>query len=157
MRKSKSNDIIDAKETIKEEYMLVTGCSNEFAKTQYDSNDKIAEKSDRYLKSYSSTNSVGDSVTFTAGDFDGRETLWSRKYSEDQEVNVKITFTIASGKAKLVHIDDDANVSTIVECTSDSTVDEATTYIVTMKEGKNRFKLVGYDCEDVDLYMEIKD
>ena len=54
-------------------------------------------------------------------------------------------------------IDEDGNVSTVVECTPDSEVNELTTYSIQLKEGKNRLKFVGYDCKNVTFYMEIKE
>ena len=82
--------------------------------------------------------------------------MWSADYDEDQEVRIKLSFTLAAGKAKLVHVDEDGNVTTIVECTSDSEVEDLTSYTVDMKEGCNRLKVVGYDCEELKLSVEIK-
>ena len=56
-----------------------------------------------------------------------------------------------------MQIDEDGNVSTVVECTPDSKVNELTTYSIQLKEGKNRLKFVGYDCKNVTFYMEIKE
>lgn len=49
------------------------GCSNEFAKEQYDSDELIAQNSDRYSKSMSVMNTYDNSVTLTVGKFDGRQ------------------------------------------------------------------------------------
>lgn len=137
--------------------VMLTGCNNDFAERQYDSNAKIAESGDRYAKSGSVMNAIGDSVDLTVQKFDGRQTVWSKEYSENQDVEIEFLLTITSGKVKLVHIDEDGNVSTIVECTSDSGIEQTTTYTVSMKEGRNRIKIVGYDCRDIDFSMEIKD
>lgn len=135
---------------------LLMGCSNEFAKEQYDSDELIAQNSDRYSKSMSVMNTYDNSVTLTVGKFDGRQCVWSADYDEDQEVRIKLSFTLAAGRAKLVHVDEDGNVTTIVECTPDSEVEDLTSYSVDMKEGYNRLKVVGYDCEDLKLSVEIK-
>lgn len=137
--------------------IMLTGCSNDFAERQYDSNSKIAEMEDRYAKSGSVLNFYDDSVDLTVEKFDGRQTIWSKEYGEKQDAEIALAFTIVSGKAKLIHVDDDGNVSTIVECTSDSGVEQTTTYTVSMKEGRNRLKIVGYDCQYIDFSMEIKD
>lgn len=52
--------------------VLLTGCSNEFAKSEYDNNKLIAETADRYSKSAAVMNYYDDHLTFTAGSFDGR-------------------------------------------------------------------------------------
>lgn len=135
---------------------LLMGCSNEFAKEQYDSDELIAQNTDRYTKSMSVMNTYDNSVTLTVGKFDGRQCVWSADYDEDQEVRIKLSFTLAAGKAKLVHVDEDGNVTTIVECTPDSEVEDLTSYTVAMKEGCNRLKVVGYDCEELKLSVEIK-
>lgn len=136
---------------------MLTGCSNDFAERQYDSNSKIAETEDSYAKSGSVMNAIGNSVDLTVEKFDGRQTIWSKEYSENQDVEIELTLTIASGQVKLVQVDADGNVSTIVECTSDSGIEQTTTYTVSMKEGRNRLKIVGYDCQYIDFSMEIKD
>ena len=71
--------------------------------------------------------------------------------------NDPVLSSMEEGKAKLVQIDEDGNVSTVVECTPDSEVNELTTYSIQLKEGKNRLKFVGYDCKNVTFYMEIKE
>ena len=120
--------------------LLLTGCNNKFAKEQYDSDIQIAEGGDRYAKTNSVLNNYGNNVTYTVGKFD-----------------ITLVFTLDEGKAKLVQIDEDGNVSTVVECTPDSEVNELTTYSIQLKEGKNRLKFVGYDCKNVTFYMEIKE
>ena len=102
-------------------------------------------------------NNYGNNVTYTVGKFDGRETLWEANCSSATWVDITLVFTLDEGKAKLVQIDEDGNVSTVVECTPDSEVNELTTYSIQLKEGKNRLKFVGYDCKNVTFYMEIKE
>lgn len=135
---------------------LLTGCSNQFAKMQYDSVKDIAKREDRYAKSSSCLNYVDDNVTLTVGKFDGRETILSLTCSEDEEVEINLTFTISAGKAKLVLVDEEGNASTIAECTKDSMIEEKTTYTISLKKGIHKFKIVGYDCKDIDLNMEVE-
>lgn len=135
--------------------LLLTGCNNKFAKEQYDSDAKIAESGDRYNEVNCVLNNYGNNVTYTVGKFDGRETLWEANCSNATWVDITLVFTLDEGKAKLVQIDKDGNVSTVVECTPDSGVEELTTYSIQLKEGKNRLKFVGYDCRNVTFYMEI--
>lgn len=135
--------------------VLLSGCSNNFARAQYNANDIIAENSNRYAKVLSVLNSLDDSVTFTAAKFDGRETVWSENYSEDTDVEIQITLSIDTGKVKLVHIDSDDNVTVIAECTPESSIENASTYTVNMKKGRNRFKVVGYDCTKLNFTMDI--
>ncbi len=136
--------------------ILLTGCSNQFAKTQYDSVKDIAKQEDRYAKSSSCLNYVDDTVILTVGKFDGRQTFLSKNFAEEEEINISLTFTLSEGKAKLVLVDEEGNVSTITECTKDSMIEEKTTYTISLKKGIHKFKIVGYDCKDIDLNMDVE-
>ena len=136
--------------------ILLTACGNNaFSKEQYDDNSVIIDSADRYSKTMSFLNSYNDSVTYTVKQFDGRETVWSDYCKEEQKIGIDYTFTISAGKAKLVFIDGDDNITTIVECTPDLVVEKNATCTVAMTKGNNRFKIVGYDCENIDFNMKI--
>lgn len=106
---------------------IVTGCSNEFAEREYDSNEKIAETKDHYSKSGSVFNTTDGEYTLTVSEFDGRETFWTDTLEE--------------------------NENTEIECSPETSTDGFVMKKVALKSGKNRLKIVGYDCEDVDLKM----
>ena len=65
----------------------------------------------------------------------------------------KNRYTISKGQAKIVLVDESGNVSTILERLPENSAEEIITKSVTLKEGKNRIKIVGYNCEDVDLQL----
>lgn len=138
-------------------FVLLTGCSNEFAKEQYDDTDLIISSVDRYAKTMAVMSSADNKITFTAQQFDGRETIWSGNYEEYRNVDVEFTFSISSGKAKLVFIDSEGKLENIAEITPDSVIDVTMQYTALMREGVNRIKLVGYDCKDLELNMELKE
>lgn len=133
--------------------LLLTACSNEFAKKEYDSDEKIAQKTDHYSKKVSVFKSIDGGFSFTVSEFDGRETLWTEKVKEDQDIEIEVSFSISEGQAKIVHIDEDGNVTTLLECQPDTVTDGFVMKTVALKSGQNRLKIVGYDCEDVDLKM----
>ncbi len=135
--------------------VLATGCSNEFAVEQYDISEKIAQ-SDQYAKSMSVHNSDGSGFDFSAGSFDGRETLWTEYADEAKSIAVEISFSLSEGKAKLVHIDSSGNVTTLIECEPETSADGARTMTIALKEGSNRFKLVGYGCKELDVKFDYK-
>lgn len=72
---------------------------------------------------------------------------------EEQSVEIEFSFTLTEGKAKIVHIDADGNVTTLIECTPDTSTDGYLTKTVSMTPGVNKLKLVGFDCENIDLKM----
>lgn len=133
--------------------LIMTGCSNEFAKQEYDSPEKIAQKEDHYAKVGSVFNQVDGGYALTVSQFDGRQTLWTDTVEEEQEIVIEFSFSLSEGQAKIVHIDAEGNVTTIIECSPETPADEYIAKTVLLKSGENRLKIVGYDCENVDLEM----
>ena len=133
--------------------LCFVGCNNEFAKEDYDNTEKIVSSGDRYAKEMSVFNHVNGEYSLTVSKFNGRETLWTKSYKEACEVMLEVSLVISEGQAKLVHIDEEDNVTTIVECVPENCAEEAVTVPVAMKKGKNRLKIVGYDCKDLELKM----
>ncbi len=58
--------------------IIFTGCGNEFAKQEYNDDEKIVQITDRYAKSNSVFNPIEGGYSLTASQFDGRETLWEK-------------------------------------------------------------------------------
>ena len=133
--------------------LIMTACSNEFAKQEYDFVYKIVQQEDRYAKETSIFNPIEGGYSLTVSKFDGRETLWSTVLEEDQSMEIDFSFSISEGQAKIVHIDTAGNVTTIIECLPETSTDGFVTKTIALKSGENRLKIVGYDCEDVDLKM----
>jgi len=134
------------------------GCGNNaFAEKEYNSDEKIAEESDRYAKSNSVFNPIEGGYSLVVQEFDGRQTLWSENRDNDVECEMDFSFTLSAGQAKVVHIDKDGNVTTVIECTPETITDGFVTKTVALKTGKNRLKIVGYDCKNLDLKVIFKD
>lgn len=123
------------------------GCSNEFAQEEYDSEEKIVQQGDQYAKSLSASTWDNNELSFSAGKFDGRETLWSETVINEGEVEISVSLSLEAGMAKLVYIDPDDNITELIESSYGSDI----TRTITMPEGINRIKLVGYDCEELEL------
>lgn len=133
--------------------VALAGCSNEFAEREYNSDNKIAQSEDRYAKQCSVFNPIDGGYSLVVSKFDGRETLWTESVDADKEIEIEIKLTLSEGTVKIVHVDEEGNITTIIECTSDSATDEYISKTVSLKEGRNRIKIVGYDCEDIDLEL----
>ena len=127
------------------------GCSNTYAKEEYDSPEKIASQGDRYSKELSVFNPIEGGYSFTVSKFDGRQTLHTWKLSEESELIMEIQFSLTAGTGKLVHVDAEGNVTTLVEHNSENS--ETIIQTIALKQGRNDIKFVGYDCENVDLKM----
>ena len=130
--------------------LFMTACSNEFAAAEYDDDKKISQ-SDRYATEMSVFNNIDGGYSFTASKFNGRKTLWTKqlKGAEDPEIHLKLS--LSKGQAKVVCVDGDRNVTTIVECDPDNSTNGIVTKTVSLTKGQNELKIVGYDCEDVEL------
>lgn len=135
-------------------FLLMMACSNEFARQEYNSNEKISLMNDRYAKEFSVFNSTNEEVSLTISKFNGRETLWTRKLETNQDMEMSFSFHLSKGQAKIVHIDNDNNVTTVIECVPDTSTDGFITKTVSLKSGQNRLKIVGYDCENIDLNIQ---
>ena len=131
--------------------LFVEGCENEFAYREYNSSEKIAQEADRYAKVGSIFNPIEGGYSLTVSKFDGRETVWSGKVKESREIEIDFYFTLSAGQAKVVHVDAEGNVITIMECVPETVTDDVVTKKVILTSGENRLKIVGYDCEDVEL------
>lgn len=133
--------------------LLMMACSNEYARREYDSNDKISQMENHYSKEFSVFKSVDGGYSLTVAKFDGRETLWTKNLEEDRNIEIDFSFSIAKGRAKIVCVDGEGNVVTVIECTPETSTDGFVTQTIALKSGENRLRIVGYDCEDVDLKM----
>lgn len=129
--------------------LLFGGCNNEYAKTEYESLEKIASEGDRYSKNSSVFNPVEKGYRLTCSKFDGRETLWAQNLENAKIMKLDILLTLSGGEAKLVHVDNKGNVSTLLECDSNTESDDYISVSVTMPDGNNKLKLVGYDCKNL--------
>lgn len=134
-------------------FMFMTGCSNKFAENEYDSMEKIIENGDRYAKEDSIFNPIDGGYSLTVSKFDGRQTLWKDTLENSQNVKIEFSFELTKGQAKIVHIDTEGNVTTLIECTPETSTDGYVTKTVSMTSGENRLKIVGFDCENIDLEM----
>ena len=137
--------------------LLMTACSNQFAKEEYDSDEKIAQNTDHYAKEVSVANSTNGEYSLTVSKFNGRETLWEKTIKENQDIEIDFDLSLSKGQAKIVYIDSENNVTTVIECLPETSTNGLVTKTLPLKSGKNRLKIVGYDCEDIDLKMVFTD
>ena len=130
-----------------------TGCGNEFAKQEYNDDEKIVQIADRYAKSNSVFNPIEGGYSLNALRFDGRETLWEKTLEDSAEIELQIDLNIKSGNAKVVFIDSNNDITVLIEHLQNNSNELTTTKIVSLTNGLNRLKIVGYDCENIDLKL----
>ena len=128
----------------------LTGCDTEFATEQYDDVEAIAGNTERTVKIAFAEQTSNEKYVATAGKFSGRQTLGERKFGGDVNVEVLVNMNLSEGKAKVVLVDGNGNVSTIVECTPDNT-EGSFSGMVKMTAGTNKIKLIGADAKDLNI------
>ncbi len=130
-----------------------TGCGNEFAKQEYNDDEKIVQIADHYAKSNSVFNPIEGGYSLTASQFDGRETLWEKTLEDNAEIEIQIDLNITSGNAKVVFIDNNNDITVLIERLQNDYNEQTATKTVSLTNGLNRLKIVGYDCENIDLKL----
>lgn len=79
--------------------------------------------------------------------------MWEETVKDNRDIEVDIDFSLSKGQAKIVYIDSEDNIITLIECLPETSTDGFETKTLLLKSGKNRLKIVGYDCEDIALKM----
>lgn len=138
---------------IAEMCLMLAGCrSNEFAKEEYNQASKIAADN-RYAETGFNLTTVDNGFNVKAKKFDGRDTLWTITEETGCDAAVQVWFSLSKGKAKLVLIDDNGDVFTVAEASGE--VDMLKGTMIYLNKGENRFKLVGYDCKNVEIGLSL--
>lgn len=131
--------------------LFFSGCGDtDFAKNEYDDNAKIASSSDQCVKVNAVINNLNGNYKYYTAEFNGRDTIWTDTLDRARKVTVSVSMTLASGKAKVVYIDPDDNITVLAECPPEQGRSFQKN-VVEMPEGKNRIKVVGYECNKMAI------
>lgn len=134
--------------------MLFSGCSNAFAKDEFDNDQQIAA-SDRYAATKLTTTEQTGGSTLGASKFDGWLTVWTYTSDEDMAIAVRVSVGMDKGTAKVVHVDGSGKVTRLAAYESASSggaiTGSSADTVVRLTKGENKIKLVGYDCENVEV------
>ena len=118
----------------------------------YDNEKEIAGQTNSYNLTNYSGSQDDNTVSGSAEKMEGMDTIWNYTASDDTEVILSWKLSVSSGKAKLVLIDPDGNLSTLVECEASSDGEQEGSGTFEIKQGENRVKLVG--AEETALEFE---
>ena len=136
--------------------LLLVGCNSKSAEEDYNSVEKIVQDKDSFSEGMAKLVPTDDGCSYTASKFNGRETLWRETLEEDQEIEVECSLTLSEGTAKIVCVDAEGNLTTLLECTPETSLNGQVDTKVPMTSGKNRIKIVGYGCKGVDVEVHFK-
>lgn len=122
---------------------LLPGCVMNTGARVYDNDRALAGDANSYnLTNYSSAQS-DNTVSGTAEKLEGMDTIWEFDADEAGEVNISYSLTVESGKAKLVCVDPDGTVTTLVECIAGEGSEQSASDSIQVEAGENRIRLVG--------------
>ena len=134
--------------------MLITGCAFTMNPGErfYDNEKGIAGETNSYNLTNYSGSQDDNTVSGSAEKMEGMDTIWNYTAPDDTEVTLSWKLSVSSGKAKLVLIDPEGNLSTLVECEASSGGEQEGLGTFEIKQGENRVKLVG--AEETALEFE---
>ena len=122
---------------------IFTGCSkvSSYQESIYSDESKIINEADSYsyLTRTGTTKDNKSTVRFKT--FNGMETIWTINTEEEGTLTIEYNTVIKQGKFKLVLIDPNNDVQTIIEQPGSGTAS------IEMKKGKSRIKIVGLDAQ----------
>lgn len=132
-----------------------SGCAADF-NTIYDDNTTIAKSADSHLSQMSFYNRDNNKFSMSARAFSGAKTVWSYTAKNEGDVTFSYLLSVSGGgKAKLVLITPDDEVITLSENVDNTETDEMQSQIVSLKKGKNRIKIVGYEDPKLNLVLSV--
>lgn len=133
--------------------LVFAGCDPAKYNPIYDDDARIASNSDSSFASNSVSNTKAHEFTLSAT-MTGMQTIWRYTSPDDREAELTFSLGVSSGgKAKLVLIAPDGTVTVLTENTGSETGADSETKLVTLKKGRNRIKIVGYDAPRLELKL----
>lgn len=132
---------------------MLIGCNNTMDNI-YNDNSKIVKEGDTF--GLDETHEVAKNGIYKGiVKLSGTGTIWT--YKSDKNLNLKVpyTFSVKSGKAKIVLISPNNKVTVLVENTGKNTEGEIKKLTIPIKKGNNRIKLVGYKKANITLEIHI--
>jgi len=132
----------------------LSGCGN--LNYAYDNNATIVKSGDSSSTSGAGSTKIGNQLSVSTATMTGSRTLW--RYNADSDVDVTFSYSLsvtAGGKAKLVLITPDNEVTILTENINKTTNSEMQSQTISLKKGNNRIKVVGYDAPKFDLKLSV--
>lgn len=133
----------------------LTACASKPMAAVYDDNSKIASNSNTFSLINDMQEIEGKSYKGNIGKFEGMDTIWTCDATEDENVELAYLISVSAGKMKLVLIAPDNSLTTIAEITPETKLDDFQTYMLPLKKGENRIKVVAGEDTQIDMELSI--
>lgn len=134
-------------------FIAFIGCGDTNSSV-YNNNEELASSEDRWSLSYPSQ-SIENGEYTGSYELSGCDTIW--QYSSDKQIDLQVPYnlTVKNGKAKIILITPNNEVKTLVENTSESSVNGDTTFTLPIEKGLNRIKIAGYQKANIQVQLKI--
>lgn len=131
--------------------LLCVGCAGNNKNAIYDDEKKLADQGDSFsVDSVSQT--VQDRAYTATVTMTGANTVWRYQTEEESQIELSCLLSATHGKAKLVLIQPDGTLYTLVESTAASDDIPLNTTLV-LPKGESRLKLVAADDAQIELRL----
>lgn len=133
---------------------VASGCVNVKPNNNYDAESVLVKDYDTVaLESVKDTPNGPDYTG--AVQLTGSSVIWTYDSPVNAEYKALCKMTVTTGKAKLIFIDAENKVTTLIECDASTSSDEPVAFILPATSGVNRIKLVGKDKATVQLSLDL--
>ena len=132
---------------------LLMGCSG--VANIYDDNSRIASDTNTFNLDAIEQEIQGTTFSASVERMEGMDTVWTMESAETTDIDIAYDITSYSGKVKLVLISPDGELTTLVECTSDTNSSDNTT--LSLQQGEYRIKLVAGENTKFDISLSVTD
>lgn len=134
--------------------LVLTGCSSNRMSSIYNNEEKIVSETNSYNLN-EADQSIEEQKLSGLVEFEGMDTIWTFDSEEDTKIDMTYMFKVTNGKAKLVLVSPDDTLTTLVETTKDSEVNDDTVNQISVKKGLNRIRLVAANNAKIEFDINI--
>lgn len=99
----------------------------------------------------------GQSVNGKFEDMEGMVMLWTYDIEKETALELRYFLKVTQGRAKLVWVEPDGTVSTLMEFTKQNTMSDYAVVPLSLKKGLSRLKLVGTEDAVVEFDIHISE
>lgn len=133
--------------------LAISGCSANM-KSIYSSTNKISSSTNSFnLNDESQT--IDNQSYIGKLEFEGMDTVWTYNAENNEDVELSYLLSVPKGKAKLVLINSNGDIETLIENKDNDEPTDMNSVILSLTEGENRVKLVAQDNAQIELKFNI--
>ena len=133
--------------------LIISGCSIN-TKSVYSNTNKISSNTNSFNLN-NENQSIENHSYVGKLEFEGMDTIWTYNAEKNEEVEISYLLSVTKGKAKLILINSNEELETIIENKDNVQPTDMNSMILSLTEGENRIKLVAQDNAQIELKVNI--